>query len=66
MDHIIVKLIDTNELFDSYYSQAFVSDGYLVSLVDILFTPGLQHDLYDYLNAAEIAYFKKVLEIIQS
>ena len=66
MDNIIVKLIDTNQLFDSLYSQAFVSDGNMVSLVDIIFTPGLQHDLYDYLNAAEIAYFKKVLEIIQS
>ena len=66
MNNIIEKLMDTNQLFDSYYSQAFVSDGYMISLVDIIFTPGIRHDLYDYLNAAEIAYFENVLEIVQS
>ena len=64
MQHIIAKLMDVNQLFDDIYSPAFVSNGVMISLIDILFVPGIQHDLYAYLNAAEIAYMDRVLNLL--
>ena len=64
MQHIIAKLMDVNQLFDDIYSPAFVSNGVMISLIDILFVPGIPHNLYAYLNAAEISYMERVLNLL--
>ena len=59
------KLRDTNPVFEDQHSLAFTGDGNMLSLVDILFIPGIPHNLFDYLNAAEINFMIQLMEMMQ-
>ena len=65
MQDVLATLRTRNAFFNDQFSLAFVGNG-ILSLVDILFTPGIQHDLFNYLNPAQISFIENLMEIIQS